>query len=558
MPVISRARLIPFLAYFIVTIIYFTLGIYVIRKDNKSPKNRLFFIISILLSLWALSFGLSLAANSSETALSLRRIGAVGYLSFYSLFLHFTLILAENKSILKSKLLLILLYLPAALMIYNFSLSPYMLNYYEMVELNIGWVVSAEHTEWSLAFYIYYISYILISMLLLWRWGRNARTTRKQKQAQLILKTLVLAFIIGTAVDIIPPHLGYNQYPDLSIIFILIPALGILYSIEKYKLMDLSPDRIAGDILETMNEGLIVTDNIGMVKMVNQSTLNQLNFRKRELLEEPIDKIIKDDSLIDSFFSGTNKRDMIKYQDKVLETKEGQDIPVLFSIATLQDDWGDYLGFICTFSNIKERVEAEEKLRKLNEELEAKVARRTKELQYLANHDSLTRLPNRRLFIDRLNESINIAEEKEQSIMVAMLDLDGFKEVNDTLGHEKGDNLLKLVAARLRENLRDKDIVARYGGDEFIIKCKDINNKKSAEVVSDKIFNSFQETYEVGGKTFDITASMGVAFYPEDGQDVETLTNKADEAMYQSKESGKSQYSFYGDIKEQARSDNNA
>ncbi|MFW6378315.1 MAG: diguanylate cyclase domain-containing protein, partial [Bacillota bacterium] len=382
----------------------------------------------------------------------------------------------------------------------------------------------------------------------LWRWGSNSRATRKKKQARLILRTLILAFIIGTVVDIIPPHLGLDEYPDLSIIFILIPALGILYSIEKYKLMALSPDRIAGDILETMNEGLIVTDNIGIIKMVNQSTLNQLNYKNRELLNESIDKIIKDDSLIYSFFSGTNPRDMIKYQDKVLETNEGKELPVLFSIATLKDDWGDNLGLICTFSNIKERVEAEEKLKELNEELEAEVARRTEELQYLANHDSLTRLPNRRLFIDRLNRAITQAETSNKSIMVAMLDLDGFKKVNDTLGHEKGDDLLKMAAERLRENLRDNDIVARYGGDEFIIKCKDINNKKSARVVSDKIFNSFQKPFTVGGKTFEITASMGVAFYPEDGHDVETLTENADQAMYVSKKAGKNKYTFYAEI----------
>ncbi len=548
MPVISKVRLIPFLVYFIAAIIYFSLGIYVINKDNKSSKNRLFFTISMFLSFWALSFGFSLAADSSGTALLWRRIGAAGYLSFYSLFLHFILVLIEKNSILKRKWLLALIYIPTIILIYNFSISSYMDNYYQMVQLNLGWVVSAEHTEWSLAFYGYYISYIFISILLLWRWGSNSRATRKKKQARLILRTLILVFLIGTVVDIIPPHLGLDEYPDLSIIFILIPALGILYSIEKYKLMALSPDRIAGDILETMNEGLIVTDNIGIIKMVNQSTLNQLNYKNRELLNESIDKIIKDDSLIYSFFSGTNPRDMIKHQDKVLETNEGKELPVLFSIATLKDDWGDNLGLICTFSNIKERVEAEEKLKELNEELEAEVARRTEELQYLANHDSLTRLPNRRLFIDRLNKAITQAETSNKSIMVAMLDLDGFKKVNDTLGHEKGDDLLKMAAERLRENLRDNDIVARYGGDEFIIKCKDINNKKSARVVSDKIFNSFQKPFTVGGKTFEITASMGVAFYPEDGQDVETLTENADQAMYVSKETGKNKYTFYSEI----------
>ncbi len=546
---ISTIRLIPCLIYFIVAIIYFFLGIYVIRKDNNSAKNRLFFIISMFLSLWALSFGVSSASNSPGTALYWRRIGAVGYLSFYSLFLHFILVLTEKKSIVRRKWFLALIYIPAIILIYNFSLTSYMPNYYEMIELNMGWVVSAEHTEWSLAFYIYYSSYILISILLLWRWGKNERATRKKKQANLILSTLTLAFIAGTLIDIIPPRLGFNDYPDLSIIFILIPALGILYSIEKYKLMDLSPDRIAGDILETMNEGLIVTDNIGIIKMVNESTLNQLDYRKRELLDDSIDKIIKDDGLVDSFLSGTNPRNMIKYQDKVLETKEGKNIPVLFSIATLQDDWGDYLGFICTFSNIKERVEAEKKLKKLNEELEEKVEQRTKELRYLANHDSLTRLPNRRLFIDRLSKSINKAAEEDEPLMVVMLDLDGFKEVNDTLGHEKGDELLKRTADRLRANLRDNDTVARFGGDEFIIKCKDINERKSAKVVVEKIFESFQKPFDIGGKAFDITASMGAAFYPEDGKDVKTLTDKADEAMYASKNSGKNQYTFYDKIK---------
>lgn len=547
-PVISRSRLIIFLLYFISASIYIYLGILVIRKNYRSLKNRLIFLISISLTIWAISHGLSLVAFNGDDVLLWRRIGALGYLSFYSLLLHFTLVLTEKKETLKKWWVLPSLYFPAIVLISVYSISSYMQNYYELTELNIGWVISEEITAWSYAFYLYFIAFIIACILLLWKWGRNEEAVRKKKQSRIILSTLIIAFTIGTIADILPLYLDMRDYPDLAIILITIPISGIFYSVEKYKLMSLSPKNIAGDILETMNDGLIVIDKNKKIQMVNQRALEQLNYKKEDLINKTIENILKDDGLIESFYSGNNSHDMIKYQEKNLRKKDGKVLPVLFSIALLQDDWGDELGLIFTFSNIEERVEAEKKLRKLNEELEEKVAQRTKELEYLANHDSLTRLPNRRLFIDRLNREIVQAEANNQSIMVVMLDLDGFKEVNDTLGHEKGDELLKMTARRLRANLREQDIVARFGGDEFIIKCKDIKGKKSAKVVAEKIIETFQEPFEVGGRNFEITASVGAAFYPEDGQDVEKLTKKADQAMYVSKKFSKNQYTFYGNV----------
>lgn len=547
-PVISRSRLIIFLLYFISASTYIYLGVLVIRKNYHSLKNRLIFLISISLTIWAISHGLSLVANSAEKALLWRRIGALGYLSFYSLLLHFTLVLTEKKETLKKWWVLPSLYFPAIVLISVYSLSSYMHNYYEFTELNIGWVISEEITAWSYAFYLYFIAFVIASSLLLWKWGSTEEAIRKKKQSRIILSTLIIAFIIGTIVDILPLFFDLRDYPDLAIILITIPISGIFYSVEKYKLMSLSPKNIAGDILETMNDGLIVIDKNKKIQMVNQRALEQLNYKKEDLINKTIENLLQEEGLIESFYSGKKTSDMIKYQESNLRRKDDSDLPVLFSIALLQDDWGDELGLIFTFSNIEERVRAEKKLRKLNEELENKVAQRTKELQYLANHDSLTRLPNRRLFIDSLNKSIVQAQADNQSIMVVMLDLDGFKEVNDTLGHEKGDELLKMTARRLRENLREKDIVARFGGDEFIIKCKDIKGRRSAKVVVDKMIKAFQKPFEVGGINFDITASIGAAFYPEDGHDVETLTEKADQAMYVSKKFNKNQYTFYENV----------
>ena len=169
------------------------------------------------------------------------------------------------------------------------------------------------------------------------------------------------------------------------------------------------------------------------------------------------------------------------------------------------------------------------------------------ELAYVATHDALTGLPNRLLFNDRLQLSLAYVQRRRLKLAVLMLDLDRFKEVNDTLGHNVGDMLLRSVADRLARVLRKADTVARIGGDEFILLLPDILKTEDADAAADKILKAFQKPFACGNHALSITTSIGIAIFPESGTNSEILVKNADIAMYNAKRSGRNMFQHYTD-----------
>ncbi|HEY6552973.1 MAG TPA: diguanylate cyclase, partial [Vicinamibacteria bacterium] len=168
-------------------------------------------------------------------------------------------------------------------------------------------------------------------------------------------------------------------------------------------------------------------------------------------------------------------------------------------------------------------------------------------VEYLAYHDGLTGLPNRGLFSKLLGQAISQARRYERQLALLFLDLDRFKHINDTLGHEAGDQLLQEVATRLKGCLRDSDTVARLGGDEFVVLLPELEVEKYAATVAQKILSAIARPFSLLGQEFRVTASVGISTYPQDGRDEQTLTKNADIAMYQAKEEGKNNFQFYSE-----------
>ena len=180
------------------------------------------------------------------------------------------------------------------------------------------------------------------------------------------------------------------------------------------------------------------------------------------------------------------------------------------------------------------------------DELASAFDERTLKLQYQAEHDSLTNLPNRVLFTDRLEQSIRAAKENGTNIAVAFLDLDRFKEVNDSFGHEFGDALIMQVGEKIERTLKHNHSMARLGGDEFILLLNDINENSIIDIIND-VMNLFKEPFVIEHHKFFITPSIGIAMYPEHGTTHEKLLRNADSAMYKAKEIGRNTYQFYTD-----------
>ncbi len=174
---------------------------------------------------------------------------------------------------------------------------------------------------------------------------------------------------------------------------------------------------------------------------------------------------------------------------------------------------------------------------------ELKVSHRR--MRHLANYDALTGLPNRHLFQDRLRHALNAADRSGHRLGLLFLDLDGFKAVNDTLGHGFGDEILRLIATRLRRTVRACDTVARLGGDEFTVIAEGLRQSRDVEVLANKLLAALTQPYLIQEQSLYLSASIGITIYPQDGADAATLLRNADSAMYLSKRQGKNTYRFF-------------
>jgi diguanylate cyclase (GGDEF)-like protein len=162
----------------------------------------------------------------------------------------------------------------------------------------------------------------------------------------------------------------------------------------------------------------------------------------------------------------------------------------------------------------------------------------------MAHFDLLTGLPNRPLLYDRLGVALANAHRNEQPVSLFFLDLDGFKGVNDSLGHEAGDHVLKEVSSRLQHCIRESDTVARLGGDEFVLVLSSTTDPEAAGAIATKVIKALSEPIIFNGHPCSIGASIGIAIYPKDGETQDALLSKADSAMYDAKEAGKNIYRF--------------
>jgi diguanylate cyclase (GGDEF)-like protein/PAS domain S-box-containing protein len=169
-------------------------------------------------------------------------------------------------------------------------------------------------------------------------------------------------------------------------------------------------------------------------------------------------------------------------------------------------------------------------------------------LQFLATHDTLTGLPNRILFYERFDIALANAQRNIKQIVIMSLDLDNFKTINDSLGHDIGDKILAAASAKMRGSLRKEDTVARFGGDEFVLLLWEIDHERDAIKVIEKILDGFRQPFVIGEYKLKLTASIGIAFYPKDGKDIKELIAKSDKALYYVKKNGRNNYQLYGKL----------
>jgi diguanylate cyclase (GGDEF)-like protein len=165
-------------------------------------------------------------------------------------------------------------------------------------------------------------------------------------------------------------------------------------------------------------------------------------------------------------------------------------------------------------------------------------------IEHMALHDNLTTLPNRFLMLGHLEQAMSLALRHDMKVAVLFLDLDGFKPINDRLGHPAGDIVLQEVGRRLQTCVRDCDTASRYGGDEFVILLTEIWGEENAALVADKVLEAIRQPIQIGAESVQISTSIGIAIFPDHGKDADTLIEKADQAMYIAKQKDSGQFAF--------------
>lgn len=303
---------------------------------------------------------------------------------------------------------------------------------------------------------------------------------------------------------------------------------AVAESLEQYATVKEMETRLFGAILVASPDPIYVLDLEGRFVYANRATADlfalkpeaiigkstfELKFSFASELQRNLEKVVADQST---------------YRGKFVHTFDsGQGERFEYVLAPVLDEHGNTEATVCMFRDVTKQALAEE------------------EIWHSAHHDLLTGLPNRRLFLDRLEQEVKRAKRSSLPLSVLFMDLDGFKEVNDSFGHEAGDRLLSDVAERLTNSVREVDTVARMGGDEFTVILTGAKEGKGTERVAQSILDALVMPFQVAQEPVRISVSIGIAFYPQDASSPVALLEAADQAMYKAKNSGSNRMWFY-------------
>ncbi len=504
-------------------VVNLVLGSVILARDPGRALNRIYAFITFILAWWAVTKLATGFASDAATAALTFRMSAPAWCLLTGLWLHFVLEFTGTIGRRPVRILVALCHLAGMSLAVLVWVPGAMM---ERMELTRWGYEDVPGPLYRFVFQPYLITGFVAGILLLARHVRRVGAHEEKRQAQLVLAGIGIPLAGGVVTNMVLPSLGIFVI-ELAVPLTTLNAIVVAWAIHRYRFLSITVEHAASTIISTTGYSLVVLAPDGTIRLVKPATLELLGRMEADLAGRHVDTVLVGTSFTREFAASIEREGTRKVEIQVVDGRDRR-IPVIMSISVLRAARGEVLGYVCVGKDIREQ-------RALMERIEA--ARR--ELETLAQTDPLTGLHNRRYLTIKVREEMLRSQRYKHPFSVVIVDLDGFKEVNDELGHDQGDLVLVAVADEIRKQVRSTDTVSRWGGDEFVLLLSE-TGRQQALLLAERIRNAIDSVSPKAGEA-GVTASIGVSTYTPDDQPRAELElfKLADWALLSAKRTGK-------------------
>jgi diguanylate cyclase (GGDEF)-like protein/PAS domain S-box-containing protein len=520
---------------FISLIANLILSTVILSVDSKNRINRLYSMFTLFVAYWSVFKILQITAQSISLAGIFYKYSSFGWTLLPAIYLNFVIEFIKLENRLLRRYVIPFLYLISI----GFALvtisTDLMLK--DMVSEEWGY----SHIPgilYKAGFMPYFVILFLSGLALLGLYVKKDIPRLERIKAYFLIVGVSVPLSGGVVTNMLLPAMGIHVF-ELALTLTTVNVAIIGYAMYKYRLLNITFEYAASTIINTMGDVLIVLNKDLNINLVNPATIHLLGYSAQELIKNNISKFILRDYFNKDLIDSVEKEGSVKLEMDFID-KSRNAIVTDTSISILKDESGETVGYVLVAKDIRER-----------KRLISEIEKAKRELEELAVTDPLTGLFNRRYLMLKLKEEFLRSMRYNKNFSLIILDLDRFKEVNDTFGHEEGDELLRLISSKLKGVVRATDIVARFGGDEFVILLPEAN-KIEAVALAERVRNTaFKDNLPYKYRI--VSGSFGVAtFRPDKLLSSELdLLKLADSALYRSKRLGRDRVSHSDEVGEE-------
>jgi diguanylate cyclase (GGDEF)-like protein/PAS domain S-box-containing protein len=512
---------------------FIILGIYILKLNHKEILNKLSASVNFCFGIWSFADTFFYTAPTMRSAMFWYRISSFGWLLFWVFTTHSFLILSGiTKKCQGIKWYVLLYTLPVVLLLKTlFSEETPVLKGLVQSKIGLGWTyVLNIKSLWFWVYILYTLIYCSISLYSTYVWIKKSNRIRFLKQLKSIIVIDVVSVIIGFFTDLILPAISPIIPPFFNLISI-VWGIVFFYIIKNIKLISVYDAASPDLILKTVMDPIIMVDSNGIIITCNHATEELFKYNSEQIINKPLYYFFKSKKYDEEKFKTLLNEKVLLNVEIDLVDSAGKIINSLVSFSIAESRFDGAVGAVLNIHDITDIKKVEKELYKGKE----KYKELSQHLDKLANYDKLTNIPNRRLFFDKLKLTIKNYESSGNKFALIFIDLDGFKPINDSYGHDIGDLILINVAKKLLSSIRKQDIVARIGGDEFVIILHDLQEDFELDNIVQRINERFTESIIIGNLICPLGISLGISKCPEDGITIDELMKIADERMYKDK-----------------------